>query len=200
MLAFARRQELKPETVDVGELVAGMTELLSSSLGPGIEVEAKFPHKLSPILIDVNQLELAILNLAVNAKDAMPEGGRLTITAREIEAERSAALQAGRYVCLTVTDTGEGMDAATLARAMEPFFTTKGVGKGTGLGLAMVRGLSEQSGGTITIESKVGEGTSVTLWIPVGTAVSAPAIAPPPSAARAASRRLKVLVVDDDVR
>jgi PAS domain S-box-containing protein len=199
MLAFARRQELKPETVDVGGLIGGMTELLSSSLGPSIEVEARFPQKLSPILVDVNQLELAILNLAVNAKDAMPEGGRLTISAREIDAERSATLQPGRYVCLTVTDTGEGMDAATLAHATEPFFTTKGVGKGTGLGLAMVRGLSEQSGGTTTIESQVGKGTSVTLWIPVAAGATVPAAKAAVVTEPAGSHKLKVLVVDDDI-
>jgi PAS domain S-box-containing protein len=200
MLAFARRQELKPETVEVSSLVHGMTDLLSSSLGPSIEVEAHFPSKLSPISVDVNQLELAILNLAVNAGDAMPNGGRLTISAREERVERSASLEAGRYVALTVADTGEGMDPETLAHATEPFFTTKGVGKGTGLGLAMVSGLSEQSGGTLTIASKVGEGTSVTLWIPVAGAMSAAPTVPPASeAAPRPSRRLKVLVVDDDV-
>jgi PAS domain S-box-containing protein len=201
MLAFARRQELTPEPVDVVGLIAGMVDLLSRSLGPSIEIETRVPEGLSRILADANQLELAVLNLAVNAKDAMPAGGTLTISAREGEGGENPALLPGRYVCLSVADTGEGMDAATLEHATEPFFTTKGVGKGTGLGLAMVRGLTEQSGGTMTIESRIGAGTTVTLWIPVSAQAPQPApsrvepAAPPPEAAQ----RLKVLVVDDDV-
>ena len=158
MLAFARRQELRPVAVDVADLVHGMTELLSRSLGPSIDIVAQFPQQLRPILIDANQLELAILNLAVNAKDAMPDGGKLVITAREARSDKSAVLEAGEYVCLTIADTGQGMDEATLQHATEPFFTTKGVGKGTGLGLAMVRGLSEQSGArSLSIVSSVKE-------------------------------------------
>lgn len=202
MLAFARRQELKPEAVDVGSLIEGMTDLLARSLGPTIEVSTQMPRQLSPILIDSNQLELAILNLAVNAKDAMPEGGRLTMTAREADVSEGGSLKAGRYVCLTIADNGEGMDAATLSHATEPFFTTKGVGKGTGLGLAMVRGLSEQSGGATTIESEVGKGTKVTLWLPVSATAVAEAVVEEPAPAEPAksrARRLRVLVVDDDV-
>jgi PAS domain S-box-containing protein len=201
MLAFARRQELRPDAVDLTELVGGLKDLMARTLGPGIEIETVIADVPS-ILIDANQLELALLNLAVNAKDAMPGGGRLTIRAEEADASRNAALAPGRYVRLSMSDTGTGMDAATLARAMEPFFTTKGVGKGTGLGLAMVRGLSEQSGGTVTIESEVGKGTTVSMWIPVSSAVAQPAAAPHPQTAPAAAdepKRLKVLVVDDDV-
>lgn len=200
MLAFARRQDLMPEVVEVGGLIAGMVDLLARSLGPSIEIETQVPARLSRILVDANQLELAMLNLAVNAKDAMPAGGRLTISAREAEGGQNPALMPGRYVCLSVADTGEGMDAATLEHATEPFFTTKGVGKGTGLGLAMVRGLTEQSGGTMTIESRIGAGTVVTLWIPVSEQAPKPApsrAAPPP--AREEGQRLRVLVVDDDV-
>lgn len=199
MLAFARRQELKPDTVDVARLVNGLTDMMARTLGPAIEIETAIPAGMS-ILIDENQLELALLNLAVNAKDAMPQGGRLTIAADEADGALNAALEPGRYVRLSMTDTGTGMDAATLAHAMEPFFTTKGVGKGTGLGLAMVRGLSEQSGGTVTILSQEGKGTTVTMWIPVSEAAAT--VAPAPVAVPvepAAPRRLRVLVVDDDV-
>jgi PAS domain S-box-containing protein len=202
MLAFARRQELMPEPIDVGELIGGMTDMLERALGPSVQVETNFPQGLSPILIDANQLELAMLNLAVNAKDAMPEGGRITISADETSTEKTTVLAEGRYVRLQLADTGEGMDARTLSHATEPFFTTKGVGKGTGLGLAMVRGLSEQSGGTLTIESAPGQGTKVTMWLPVS--VEAPAAAPAApqpveEMAPSPPRRLKVLVVDDDV-
>jgi CheY-like chemotaxis protein len=199
MLAFARRQELKPEPASVASLVGGMTDMLERALGPTIEVITDIPDRLDPIMVDANQLELAILNLAVNAKDAMPDGGRITVAADEADATENAALQPGRYVRLSIADTGEGMDAATLSHATEPFFTTKGVGKGTGLGLAMVRGLTEQSGGTLSIESAPGKGTKVTMWIPasIETRVEAPEVdrLPEPET----SRRLRVLVVDDDV-
>ncbi|MEP7239437.1 MAG: PAS domain S-box protein [Devosia sp.] len=199
MLAFARRQELKPEPLDVKLLVDGMTELLNRSLGPTIEIVGDMPGHLAPILIDANQLELAILNLAVNAKDAMEDGGRLTISAREQHVTDHAGLRPGAYVTLTLADTGTGMDAATLSHATEPFFTTKGVGKGTGLGLAMVRGLSEQSGGTITIDSTPGKGTAVTMWLPVSSEAPAEAEAvAEPVAETKPQERLRVLVVDDD--
>ena len=201
MLAFARRQELKPGVVDVARLMDGMIEMLRRTLGPTIEIETQVPPALPAILIDENQLELAILNLAVNAKDAMPEGGRLTIKADEATEKDHATLEAGNYVRLAITDTGEGMDATTLANATEPFFTTKGAGKGTGLGLAMVRGLSEQSGGTVTIGSAPDAGTTVTMWIPVSSA-RAPVFAEPAVPElddEAIPRKLRVLVVDDDV-
>jgi PAS domain S-box-containing protein len=200
MLAFARRQDLRPDTVDIQRLVGSMIEMLERTLGPSVEIENAIPDGLPPILIDENQLELAILNLAVNANDAMPGGGRLRFTADEASGDDNAALQAGRYVRLSISDSGEGMDAATLSHAMEPFFTTKGVGKGTGLGLAMVRGLSEQSGGTVTIESEVGQGTTVTLWIPVSYVAALADAAPAETAVETTGpRRLRVLVVDDDV-
>src|SRR4051812_8864117 len=162
LLAFARQQELKTEPVEVPELVRNMAALLQRSIGPAVQIETHFPLRLAPALADANQLELAILNLVLNARDAMPEGGVISIAAKErvVGSEAAGGLPPGRYVCLSVTDTGEGMDETTLARAVEPFFTTKGVGKGTGLGLSMVHGLAEQSGGRLVLKSHPGEGTT----------------------------------------
>ena len=168
LLAFARRQELRPEPVALPQLIAGMRDLLGRSLGPGIAIFQKVDEALPPVLADVNQLELALMNLALNARDAMPEGGALTISACEeiVKARSSPGLAPGRYVRLSVTDTGVGMDAATLAKAAEPFFTTKGTGKGTGLGLSMVHGLAAQSGGALRIVSEPGTGTQIDLFLP----------------------------------
>jgi PAS domain S-box-containing protein len=202
MLAFARRQELKSEAVDIPSLVLGMTDLLERSLGPSIRVQARFPESLSPVLADSNQLELALLNLAVNARDAMPDGGAVDIAGVEatIAEKDPRGLKPGRYVCLSLTDGGQGMDPDTLSRALEPFFTTKGVGKGTGLGLPMVLGLAEQTGGRLFLRSRVGVGTTAELWLPVAAASEVP----PPNRraesheASAYARSLKVLAVDDD--
>lgn len=199
MLAFARRQELKTEPVDIPKLVQGITGLLRSSLGPGIRIETQFPDDLEAVLADTNQLELAVLNLATNARDAMPEGGSVVIGAepRVVLQESQASLAAGRYVCLSVTDTGEGMDDATLASATDPFFTTKGLGKGTGLGLSMVHGFIEQLGGRFILKSVKGQGTCAELWLPVAVdGVAAKPLSPRPS--MASVPRLSVLVVDDD--
>ncbi len=198
MLAFSRRQDLKFEAVDLPALVAGMTDLLVRSLGSNITVETRFPVRLAPARVDAHQLEAALLNLAVNARDAMPGGGTIVIAGREAAdgPERPPGLASGPYVVLAVTDSGEGMDAATLARAAEPFFTTKVVGKGTGLGLAMVHGLAAQSGGTLRIESTPGRGTGVELWLPVSPDAATPAAAPAPIPA--AGRACRVLLVDDD--
>ena len=200
MLAFARRQELRPEPVDVAGLVRGMTDLLQRSLGPSIAVETRFPLTLEAVLADANQLELALLNLAVNARDAMPDGGAIVIAARAetVAPGHGSQLAPGRYVCLSVTDSGEGMDEATLAQATEPFFTTKGVGKGTGLGLSMVHGMTEQSGGRLVLKSRKGEGTTAELWLPVAAAVPVAADPPASSVAARAPGTLTVLVVDDD--
>ena len=172
MLAFSRRQELKLVAVDVASLVGGMTDLLQSSLGVTVQIETDFPRGLNKVLADSNQLELAVLNLAVNARDAMPNGGSIFIAAREESIGAAPDLKAGRYVCLSVTDEGCGMDEATRSRALEPFFTTKGVGKGTGLGLSMVHGILHQSGGKLVLKSRQGEGTTAELWLPVAAAGS----------------------------
>jgi len=165
MLAFARRQELRLAPLDIREIVRRMTNLLQSSLGPSIRIKTEFPAKLPNVNADANQLELAILNLAINGRDAMPKGGTITIAASEHS--ESSGLSPGHYVAVRVTDTGIGMDEGTLKRATEPFFTTKGVGKGTGLGLPMVHGMAEQSGGKLVLKSRPGHGTSAELFLPV---------------------------------
>jgi CheY-like chemotaxis protein/two-component sensor histidine kinase len=202
LLAFARRQELKLEPVDVTALIRGMTSFLQRSIGVAYRLDVSFPPGLPLVLTDAAQLEAALLNLAVNARDAMPEeGGLITISASaETITSGSEGLAPGDYVRLSVTDTGEGMDEQTLVRAAEPFFTTKGVGKGTGLGLSMVHGLAAQSGGRLVIKSKPGEGATVEIWLP-----AAGAGARAPTAERATDvgfsaqlRPLTVLAVDDD--
>jgi PAS domain S-box-containing protein len=196
MLAFARRQELKVTAVDIPALVVGMTELLTRSLDTKVELELRFPLKLPSVLADANQLELALLNLVVNARDAMPSGGNIIIGAKPAQLRDAPA--AGRYVCLWVTDSGEGMDADVLARATEPFFTTKGVGKGTGLGLPMVHGVAQQSGGRLVLKSEKGRGTTAEIWLPCAPATTADA----PSASMPADepdvQPRVILVVDDD--
>ncbi|VVP69341.1 Sensor histidine kinase RcsC [Pseudomonas fluorescens] len=199
MLAFARRQELKAEAVDIPTLVEGITGLLRSSLGPAVKIETRFSPELEPVLADVNQLELAVLNLATNARDAMPNGGKIVIGTRAevILDQPHSTLAPGRYVCLAITDTGEGMDDTTLASAMDPFFTTKGVGKGTGLGLSMVHGFIEQMGGRFILKSEKDKGTTAELWLPVAKSGSvAEPLATEPEAPQVPG--LNVLVVDDD--
>lgn len=199
MLAFARRQELKTEPVEIPALIQGITGLLRSSLGPSVTLETRFAADLEPAAADLNQLELAVLNLATNARDAMPDGGKIVINAKieEVSDPARSALPVGRYVCLSVADTGEGMDPATLSSATDPFFTTKGVGKGTGLGLSMVHGFIAQLGGRFILKSQKNIGTTAELWLPVATpgtmaapVIEAPALSPMPG--------LCVLVVDDD--
>jgi PAS domain S-box-containing protein len=194
LLAFARRQPLQPQPVDMAGLLDTMRELIASTVGPQIEVRADTAAELPPALADRNQLELAMLNLAVNARDAMPEGGRLTLAASE--AHDPADLRAGRYVRLSVTDTGVGMDAETAARAVEPFFSTKGVGKGTGLGLSMVHGLASQLGGAMRIHSRPGEGTRVELFLPVADAATQAECRP--AAVVGGPHSGRVLLVDDE--
>ncbi|GEP53027.1 hybrid sensor histidine kinase/response regulator [Reyranella soli] len=198
MLAFARRQELDLRPVDLVELTRGMRDLLQRSLGPQIAIETRFPLPLDYVMADPHQLETALLNLAINARDAMPAGGILTIAARNEATVADAPLRPGRYVRLTLRDTGEGMDAETLTRATEPFFTTKGTGKGTGLGLSMVHGMVEQLGGQLILHSKPGEGTTAELWLPA--VEQAAATEPSEAGIRtiAQSRALTILAVDDD--
>src|SRR5262249_2447699 len=162
-----RHQDLELRPVDVAALVRNMTDLLQRSLGPAVAIQTRFPRGLPKVQADPNQLELALLNLAMNARDAMPDGGPVILSAREEKATPGSALTPGRYVCLAVTDTGMGMDQTTLARATEPFFTTKGPGKGTGLGLSMVHGMAEQSGGRLALRSRKGAGTTAELWLRV---------------------------------
>jgi PAS domain S-box-containing protein len=202
MLAFARRQDLEVRPLDVAALVRGMGDLLERSLGRDVEIEMAFPADLWRIVADQNQLELALLNLCVNARDAMKSGGRIHVSACEenIDPNHASGLIAGDYVCLAVTDTGEGMDADTLARATEPFFTTKGVGKGTGLGLSMVHGMAGQMGGRLILKSRPGQGTTAEIWLP-RMAGAAPAVRVRAETGEAAQQQigtLKVLAVDDD--
>src|SRR5690348_2379583 len=201
LLAFARRQDLKLETRSLVELVRGMTDLLERSAGPGIELAFDLPDAIPDAVVDAVQVELALLNLVVNARDAMPDGGLLTIAVARGEAPEHNGLAPGDYVRLIVTDTGHGMDAQTLERAMEPFFSTKEPGKGTGLGLSMVHGLARQLRGSLRLSSEPGRGTRAELWLPV-----APAAAREPSAPRVQVSRTsdaqrpsaRILVVDDD--
>jgi len=200
MLAFARKQELRLESVDLTQMVGGLLGFLQRSIGPSVRIDMRLPDDLPPVRTDPAQLESALLNLVVNARDAMPDGGVVTISARPRRVKIAADdLEPGDYLALSVEDTGEGMDDDTLARASEPFFTTKGVGRGTGLGLSMVHGLAAQSGGRLSIRSRRGEGTSVELWLPVAgpqaqqetRRLDGPIVTAP-------SRRLKILAVDDD--
>ncbi|MDP9043572.1 MAG: ATP-binding protein, partial [Pseudomonadota bacterium] len=196
MLAFARRQELAPVPVDVPALLQGMADLLERSLGPAIDFVCKFETELPPVLIDPNQLELAILNLAVNARDAMPAGGRVVIEGRSAEGVQ----RPGRFVCIAVSDNGQGMDESTRNRAVEPFFTTKGAGKGTGLGLAMVHGVAAQSGGELVLRSVLGVGTTAEIWLPVASGEVRGRVDQRRRKSRPAGacRSLVVLAVDDD--
>ncbi|MBY5786197.1 hybrid sensor histidine kinase/response regulator [Rhizobium leguminosarum] len=200
MLAFSRRQELHMEPIDVSGLVRGMMDMLSRSLGPLTVIETSFPIRLPTILTDPNQLEMAILNLVVNARDAMPSGGRIMLRASEESlSSGKGPLSPGRYVRIAVIDEGEGMDAKTLEQAITPFFTTKGVGKGTGLGLSMVQGLASQSGGRLMMKSSLGEGTTAELWFPVAIVEQVTeAAADRQQQEDNAARRLRIVAVDDD--
>ena len=194
LLAFARRQDLKPEPTDLSDLLDGVRGLMERSIGPLITVDFAVTPDLPPAKVDANQLELAILNLAVNARDAMPEGGQLKISLDQCDEDAELP---GRYLRLSVSDTGTGMDDATLKSAIEPFFSTKELGKGTGLGLSMVHGLAVQLGGALRLHSEVGLGTTAELWLPVSSApvkevleMAIESIAAPVAST--------ILVVDDD--
>jgi signal transduction histidine kinase len=222
LLAFSRRQELKPQAVDFAQLVYGMQELLKRAVGHGIAFSCDFPSDLPPALVDANQLELALLNVALNARDAMLDGGSVRITAqaetiipggsppvhpigngfaKPAKTAQNVSLPAGPYVRIIIVDTGVGMDQVTLAKATEPFFTTKGPGKGTGLGLSMVHGLAAQSGGLLRIHSEPNAGTVVELWLPQATTAPAALARAAESAGhggRPATDPCTVLIVDDD--
>jgi signal transduction histidine kinase len=199
LLAFSRRQRLEARSTDLNGVLSGMADLLHRTLGGTVAVSTRLAADLWPAMADPNRIELAVLNLAVNARDAMPQGGELQIETANLAASapRPAALPPGEFVRLSVTDTGEGMPPEVLARVFEPFFTTKPQGKGTGLGLAQVFGTAKQLGGEVTVDSRVGQGTCVTLYLPRATI--GPAHADAPSAALPeAPGRLQILLVDDD--
>ena len=198
LLAFARRQALHPEPVNVRDRLLGTSELLARAMRADIRLELDLQPDLWPIEVDPTQFELAILNLAFNARDAMPEGGTLQIEGRNLSIEPGQALEglAGDFVRLVVTDTGTGMSESVLARAIEPFFTTKGVGEGSGLGLSQVYGFARHSGGTARLESTPGQGTTVTLLLPRSAvdALSVPVAAPAVHGAGGG----RILLVEDD--
>ena len=199
LLAFARRQPLQPQPVEVAALIRSMTDLIASTSGPRIRIDLAIDEPLPAATAEVNQLEMALLNLAVNARDAMPSGGNLTIGASEsvLGAGDCAGLAAGRYVRITVSDTGIGMDQHTLLHAIEPFFSTKGIGRGTGLGLSMVHGLASQLGGALSISSKVGLGTTIELMLPASDAAT-PIIEAPNAPLAIPKGEGTVLLVDDE--
>jgi len=203
LLAFARRQDLEIRDVDLAALVGGMTDLLARSVGPRVEVCIDAPPDLPAARADPSQLELVLLNLAVNAGDAMPDGGTLTIALDAAEASDQNGLAAGEYLRIRVSDTGVGMEPETLQRAIEPFFSTKEIGKGTGLGLSMVHGFAAQLGGTFRLSSTPNEGTTAELWLPAGGAGASAADADPIPTSQAqpspgAASPATILVVDDD--
>ena len=200
MLAFARRQDLEVDSVDVAQLLAGMNDLVQRSIGPAWPISMSFPLKVPLVRADANQLEMALLNLIVNARDATPAGGPIIISAscEELKNRAVAGLHAGRYVRLVVRDKGTGMDAETLRRATEPFYTTKGVGKGTGLGLPMVHGMAQQIGGTFEMQSTLGEGTSAILWLPIDEGSPSSDETMIVETSIPSTPRLTILAVDDD--
>ena len=196
MLAFARQQDLKTVSANIGSLVSGMQELLRRSLGPQIALHLHIDKNLPPARVDAHQVELAVLNLAINARDAMPDGGVIDVRVDQKSVDGEAQLEPGTYVRVQVADSGCGMDAVTLSKAIEPFFSTKPLGKGTGLGLSMTHGLAVQLGGHLDLSSEVGVGTVATLWLPMATEPATELEAPPqPSRV---SRCATILVVDDD--
>lgn len=199
LLAFARRQPLQPTAVDMRTLVEGMVELIHSTVGPAIELKLDLAPGLPPANADPNQLEMALLNLAVNARDAMPNGGvlRIEATLDDCAAALDTDIQPGQYLAIRVRDTGTGMDEETRQRAIEPFFSTKGIGKGTGLGLSMVHGLAAQLGGGLAIDSALGAGTSVTLWLPTSDAAATSPAQPTASVVQSHDRGIAMLVDDE---
>ena len=204
LLAFARRQTLVPKPVDVTLLVQSMLDLIRRTVGPNIDVQANVEQALWWTLCDRHQLENALLNLSINARDAMPDGGTITIRTKnmpawEAEAVLGLHVQAGDYVLLSVTDTGTGMAPEVIEHAFEPFFTTKPLGEGTGLGLSMIHGFMKQSGGYVTIDSRVGTGTTIKLYLPRHAAGETPAPdIMPPALPQANRKQSTVLVVDDE--
>ncbi|MBY9064828.1 response regulator [Sphingomonas yunnanensis] len=197
LLAFSRQQQLSPEPVELAALLDGLMDLIEKSLTPAITMTVAVAPERCAAEADRGQLELAILNLVINARDAMPDGGELRLSVARADPRHTEGLPAGAYVAITVSDTGSGMDAATMARAVDPFFTTKPIGKGTGLGLSMVDGFASQSGGAFVLESEAGRGTSARIVLPCS---ARQAVATPLAAAAAGTSALTILLVDDDLR
>ena len=194
LLAFARKQELRPEATDLKSLLDGMRGLVERSIGPMVRVRFDLQDALPSARVDANQLELAILNLAINARDAMPDGGDLVIALDRAKGQGEGLY--GEFIVVSVSDTGVGMSPETLERAIEPFFSTKELGKGTGLGLSMVHGLATQLGGTLRLQSVLGNGTTAELWLPLSEfAVRADT---PTEVAAINVQPSRILVVDDD--
>ena len=208
LLGFSRRQSLSPEIVHVNQVVAGMTDLLGSTLGGTVQVQTAPSAELWPALADRTQLELVILNLAINARDAMPLGGTILIRTENVRTDPPTAATdppAGEHVLLSVADNGSGMPPETLARVFEPFFTTKPPGKGSGLGLSQVLGIAQQLGGGVRIRSAEGRGTKVELFIPrgieqIGTAIAGPDVGHDDTLPSLDERRILIVDDDDDVR
>ena len=210
LLAFGRRGDLRAEPIDPGVLLHDLREILAHTLGANIDVRVTLNSDLRPFLADKGQLETSLINLSTNARDAMPNGGKLILSAavETVAAEvhgHPDGIDPGRYIRLTIQDTGVGMDAATLARASEPFFTTKKIGAGTGLGLAMAKGFAEQSGGGLKVESTPGRGTTITLWLPETDPAALQSAKEPrdhagtvPNESEAAVARVRILLVDDE--
>ncbi len=203
LLAFSRRQPLMPTTLDVNRLVVGMSELISRTLGEAIRTETLLSGNVWRVSADENQLESALLNLAVNARDAMPSGGRLTIETRNVTLDEAYArsqdgVQPGDHVQIAVTDTGAGMTKDVVERAFDPFFTTKGIGQGTGLGLSQVYGFVRQSGGHVRIYSEPGHGTTVKLYLPRQGAMAARETTPMPASVPRGVNTETILVVEDE--
>jgi signal transduction histidine kinase/CheY-like chemotaxis protein len=200
LLAFARNQSLDLKAVDLAVLIDGMQELLSVSVGSSINIDFDFAVGMPPALADPNQIEMAILNLAINARDAMPDGGTLLLrTDCHDSAADDEMLRPGRYAVVAVTDTGTGIRPENLGKVFDPFFTTKQVGSGTGLGLSQVYGIAKQSGGVARIRSRFGEGTTVELWLPLASEdMIAAAVAEPETDATPSPTQRSILVVEDD--
>jgi PAS domain S-box-containing protein len=200
LLAFARRQHLRARAVDIGHLINGMLALITETAGSSIAVHVGATGELPPARVDRSQIEMALLNLCANARDAMPDGGHLMIAADTVTigSQSDSDLAAGQYIRLSVSDTGAGMDHETLHRAVDPFYSTKDFGKGTGLGLSMVHGLAAQSGGKLTLDSRQGHGTTATVWLPVDRTAAPVAEIEMPAPAATAKHGLSILLVDDD--
>ena len=197
LLAFARRQRLQPAPLRLDERAAGLKELIMASVGSMVRVSVDLPQDVWPIQADAGELELALLNMSVNARDAMPQGGALSISAHNATADEIETLDLeGDFVALTIADTGQGIPPDILSKVFEPFFTTKPVNRGTGLGLSQVYGFAQQSGGRIAVDSELGAGTRIRLLLP--RALDEPEIATPQARPVTPARGLRVLVVEDN--